>query len=203
VSQQINLYSPLFRKRKKLFTSRAMLQALVIVLMGLGAFYGYARYQVVALKEQVAESDRQLKAGLERVKAIPAAATPGDEKILDARIAELGAQLHANEQLISQVAASHAGANYVAPLRALARHRLEGVWLTAVTLTGESGELSLVGKALRAELVPRYIDRLAQDPALRGRRFSTLSVERDGAAKSSPDAEAIGFRLMASPEGGS
>lgn len=196
MSQQINLYSPLFRQRRKLFTAKAMLQAMVLVLAGVAAFYGYARLGMTALQRQAAEVDAQVKTGLQRVKALPAAATPAEDKMLDARIEELQTQLQARAQLTGQLGTRQPAGDYLAPLRSLARHRLEGVWLTAVNLAGDSGELSLVGRALRAELVPQYIDRLAQDPALRGRRFSTLAVERDAAKAGS-----VGFRLLASPEG--
>jgi hypothetical protein len=184
-----------------------MAQALALVLVCLAVFYSYARLQVTNLERQAAEFDRQVKAGLERLKSIAAPAAAGDEKTLDARIAELEGRLRANEQLMAQ-SAPQAAADYIAPLRALARHRLEGVWLTSISLAGESGELSLTGRALRAELIPKYIDRLGQDPAMRGRRFSTLAIERDAAppgasAKGAPAAaESVGFRLLASAEGG-
>ncbi len=85
MSQQINLYSPLFRKQKKLFTALAMVQALGIVVIALVALYGYARVQVTELAGQARDSDTQVQTGLERVKKIPAVA-PVDEKQLDARI---------------------------------------------------------------------------------------------------------------------
>ena len=70
-------------------------------------------------------------------------------------------------------------------------------------MAGESGDLSLVGKALRADLVPQYIDRLTKDPAMQGRQFSTLAIERQAPAKpvagseTSSASDAVVFRLMA------
>src|SRR4051812_33188494 len=57
MSQQINLYSPLFRKQKKLFTALAMVQALGIVVIALVGLYGYARVQVTELAGQARDSD--------------------------------------------------------------------------------------------------------------------------------------------------
>lgn len=205
MSQQINLYSPLFRKQKKLFTSSAMAQALGLMLIALALFYAYSRYQVLALERQASESQRQVQAGLERVKRIPAPAMATDAKLLEQRIAELEAQVQGNEQLLTQADPSHSPREYLAPLQALARNRVEGVWLTEISLAGASGELSLTGKAAQAELVSRYIERLARDPALRGRRFSTLALERDTtppAKGTAPAPGTFGFRLLASPEGG-
>jgi Tfp pilus assembly protein PilN len=201
VSQQINLYSPLFRKQKKLFTAGAMLQALAVVALALAGFYGYARLQVTALEKQAGEFEQRVKNGLEKVKALPAAGPkPGEEKALDTRIAELESQLKANEALIAQLApresARPGSSAHLEPLRALARRRLEGVWLTSISLEGDSGELSLAGRALDARLVPQYIERLAQDPAMQGRQFSTLTIERE--AQGAGGVESVGFKLLAS-----
>jgi len=207
MSQQINLYSPLFRKQKKLFTARAGTQALGVVLIALLALYGFARYQVTELARQAREFGAQVQAGLERIKKLPAAAVPADEKQLDARIAELEARVQSAEQLLGPTASLRGTQGYADALRALARQRLEGVWLMSITLTGDSGELSLVGKALRAELVPQYIDRLTKDPAMQGRQFATLAIEREAPSKppaggdAGPPGEPVVFRLMAAGPG--
>jgi hypothetical protein len=202
LSQQINLYSPLFRKQRKLFTARAMVHALALVLVAFMILYVYARFQVTTLARQARATDEQVRVGLERVKGMPGAPVALDDKQLDARIAELEARLQSTQQLLGQAGLSRPGTGYAEPLRALARLRVEGVWLTTVTLVGEPGELSLAGRALRAELVPRYIDRLTRDPALRGRRFATLAIERDAPAKaadgSAASPESVAFRLSSS-----
>jgi hypothetical protein len=199
VTRQVNLYSPLFRKQKKLFTSWAMVQALALVLVALMLSYTYARFQVTILSRQANEFDEQVRAGLERVKRIPGAPAAPDDKQLDARIAELEGRLQAAEQFLGQAGMARSSTGYAEPLRALARQRVEGVWLTSITLAGDAGELSLSGRALRAELVPQYIDRLTRDPAMRGRRFATLAIERDAASKAAGNApaapESVAFRL--------
>lgn len=204
MSQQINLYSPSFRKPKKLFTARTMVEALAVVLIALMTLYVYARFQVNVLAREASAFDERVRAGLERVKKIPGAPAAADDKQLDARIAELQTRLQATEQLLGQASMSRSTASYAEPLRALARQRVDGVWLTSITLAGDTGDLSLAGRALRAELVPRYIARLTGDPALRGRRFATLAIERDAPAKSEGAAQAtpesVAFRLSATAE---
>ncbi len=44
MSQQINLFNPLFLKRRKHFSAVTMAQALGVLIVGLAAFYGFARY---------------------------------------------------------------------------------------------------------------------------------------------------------------
>ena len=209
MSQQINLYAPSFRKPKKHFTARTMLEATVLVIVGLATLYVYARFQVNALAREARVFDERVRVGLERVKQLPGAPAAPDDKPLDARIAQLDSQLRSAEQLLGQPGMSRSDTSYAEPLKALARHRVEGVWLTSITLAGDGGELSLAGRALRAELVPQYIARLSNDPAMRGRRFATLAIERDAPAKkdgapkgevAAKAPESVAFRLSATPE---
>lgn len=196
MTQQINLYSSLFRKQNKLFTSRAMLQALVLILVALAVLYTYARFQVGVLARQANELDSQVRAGLERAEGIPGAAAGPDEKQLDARLVELESRLQAAEQFLGQAGARGSSSGYADPLRALARQRQDGVWLTSIILSGEGAELTLTGHALRPDLVPQYIEGLTKDPAMRGRRFATLAVERDDASKTGgSQVGSVTFRL--------
>jgi hypothetical protein len=207
MSQQINLFSPLFRKQKKLFTAVAMAQAVGLMIVALALVYGYARFQVGHLERQVAISDSQLKGALEKIKALPGVnAGAEEEKKLDVQIAELDARAAATEQLIAQSGDGGRARSYIEPLRALARQRLEGVWLTSISLAGDTGELSLSGRALQAALVPQYIEHLRRDEVMSGRRFSTLAIERRPPAKAGAAPaegqvggdDAVTFRLLAS-----
>ena len=45
--QQVNLYQPIFRKQKKVFSARALVQAVVLVAVALGGIFGYSRWQGV------------------------------------------------------------------------------------------------------------------------------------------------------------
>src|SRR5688572_20783366 len=45
MSQQINLYNPIFLKQKKHFSARTMLQALGLIALGVGALCGYAFFE--------------------------------------------------------------------------------------------------------------------------------------------------------------
>ena len=49
MSQQINLYNPLFLKQEKHFSARTMAQALGIIALALAALYGYAAAETMAV----------------------------------------------------------------------------------------------------------------------------------------------------------
>ena len=52
MSQQINLYNPVFLKRKKTFSAVTMLDALALLLVGVAAFYAYASTTTLHLDRQ-------------------------------------------------------------------------------------------------------------------------------------------------------
>jgi hypothetical protein len=63
-------------------------------------------------------------------------------------------------------------------MRAFARQSLDGVWLTGFEIDAGGRELALSGRALGAELVPRYLERLNHESLLQGRQFSSLKVDQ-------------------------
>ena len=42
MSQQINLFNPLFMRKEKYFSARTLLQSLGLIVLGLAALYAYA-----------------------------------------------------------------------------------------------------------------------------------------------------------------
>ncbi len=59
MSQQINLFNPIFMKQRKYFSLLTMLQALGMIIAGSLIFYGYAIYQVGQLKQQSEENTKR------------------------------------------------------------------------------------------------------------------------------------------------
>jgi hypothetical protein len=67
-------------------------------------------------------------------------------------------------------------------LRAFARVSMEGVWLTRIDAADGSGELSITGRASRAELVPLYLERLRSEAALSRHEFKRFELTRQAPA---------------------
>jgi hypothetical protein len=55
---------------------------------------------------------------------------------------------------------------------------MEGVWLTRIEFAEADGELSLAGRASRAELVPSYLERLRGERSLSALSFARMEVTR-------------------------
>jgi hypothetical protein len=198
VSQQVNLFSPVFLQRKKIFSFRTMIEALGLILLGSAGAYGYAWYETAALAYRV-------DAALERVeleqlrlarlgKEVP---TPERTRQLEQELAQAQARLQARRQLSDALRDGGAPARGPSEhMRAFARQAMGGVWLTGFTLAPGGSGLALRGRALSPELVPAYLARLRREPVLQGGQFAALelSVPAVPASQSPPYVE---FRLQA------
>ena len=185
MSQQINLYNPIFRKQKKVFSSATMLQAFALIVLVVAVFYFAVALQTPVLEIRSAETSRQLKAELERLKAYGAGDSPAERaKAIAERRKGLEAALSANNQALAAFESEGGRVEgYAEVLRALARVSVDGVWLTRINFARGKGDVSIVGRATRPELVPTYLERLRAEQALRVRDFSRLEVTRPAETK--------------------
>jgi len=181
MSQQINLYSPLFRKQKKIFSGVAMAQATALVVVGVLAFYAYVSLQTSLLEIRVVDSGQRVRAEIERLKVYSTTESPEVRaKALAEQKKKLEAALAERTRTVQALAESGLGRSdgYSASLRALARLSMQGVWLTRVQFAEKEGEVALVGLATHPELVAAYLERLRKEEALRGQAFSRLDIRR-------------------------
>lgn len=179
MSQQINLYNPILLQQKKIFSAATMAQSLAILLLGLLAFYGYARYQVAHLQTVSMQSEKRLESAQARVGRLTQQFNPRlKSAALESRIkqtqAELGTLAQAQQALQQSGLSESKG--FSPYFKALARQIVEGLWLTRFSVAGD--EMRISGRALKPELVPAYIRRLSTEPIMQGRRFSTLEMRQ-------------------------
>jgi hypothetical protein len=180
-----------------------MLQAFALIVLVVAVFYYAIAMQTSVLEIRAAESSRQLRGELERLKAYGAGESPAERaKILAERRRTLEAALTANTQALSAFDSEAGRAEgYAEVLRALARVSVDGVWLTRISFARGKGEVSIAGRATRPELVPAYLERLRAEQALRARDFSRLEVVRPAASKGegAPAPRAVEFVLSSAP----
>jgi len=210
MSQQINLYSPIFRKQQKIFSATTMLQGVLLIVVVVGVFCYTLSLQSSVLEIRATDSGQQLKGELERLKAYGVQESPADRaKALAERKKSLEAGLASQTQALKAFESGALGRTegYAQLLGALARVSVEGVWLTRIQFAESGGDLSLAGKANRAELVPVYLERLRSEEALRGLTFARLEVTRavatpaaPGARPASPGTPVVDFVLSAGEE---
>ena len=181
MSQQINLYSPLFCKQKKLLSAMVLVQATGLLVLAVAGFYFYLSAQTSRLEARVADSSRQLQNELEQLKVHGTQQSPDARvKLLAERRKKLEAEFSERTQALQAMDKGAAGRTegYSGLLRALARLSMDGIWLTRVRFSEERGEAFIAGRAARPELVPLYLQRLRTEERLQGQDFSSLEITR-------------------------
>jgi len=175
MSQQINLYNPLFLRKEKYFSSRTMLQSLGLIALGLLALYAYALVQTRDLERVAGEYSQQLGAQREQFVRLSG---QGSSKLLEAEVARLEAALAARRGMLDALQGGELGntngfSRYFA---AFGRRPMRGVWLTGFSV-GESGnELRIRGRVLYPDLVPAYLKALNNEDVMRGRQVVELKL---------------------------
>jgi hypothetical protein len=179
MSQQINLFNPLFMRKEKYFSTRTMLQSLGLIALGLIAIYAYALWQSSDLKRLAADYSRQLTAQRNQFLALTG---QGRSKLLEAEVARLEADVNARRGVLNLVQGGALGntdgfSRYFA---AFARHPMRGVWLTGFSIGDDGNVLSIRGRVLHPDLVPAYLKALNEEDVMRGRLVTELRlVARD------------------------
>ena len=202
MTQQINLFNPIFRKQRIALTlSRVVLFAVVATAAMLGVWY--YQFQVVnGLKAELDAAQNLLTAQRAYVDKVGkgVAATAGKPSPLDLEIARLEWELQERQEQIAAIESGITGGaqGFSDYLRAFSRQSLNGLWLTGLDISA-GGDITIRGRALNPGLVPDYIQRLTREQVLQGRHFATLELrqppaERPGSVdKAKPDEPAARF----------
>lgn len=178
--QQVNLYQPIFRKQRIVFSAQTMLFAGLGFLLLLVGYAWLIDWRVTSLESEL---DRQQQAEQRAVSQITriqeTLPSPEPSPELVARVEELEERRDRLEQttVLLRTRVPDQRPRLRPRLEALARQHPEGLWLTGVELGAEGDSLRLQGRALSARLVPTYLERLSGEPVLEGLSFRQVQVQ--------------------------
>jgi len=180
MSQNINLFTPAFRKQRRLLTLATVAQCVGLTLVALFGYYAYLQQQVGGLSTELSSAEpvlRSQRSFMEKLK--DKAAAPKPDAKLEVEIARLEAELKLARDSMAALTGGAFGnqQGFAEYLRAFSRQSVYGLWLTGFTIAG-SGELEIRGRALSPDLVPSYIQRLNREEVLAGRSFARLEMSR-------------------------
>lgn len=177
MSQQLNLFNPIFLRQKKYFSAATMLQCLGIVVLALIVMYGFQRWQLAGLEQQLIEAKAQHQAVQQQLSQMSATKrTPSTA--LEDEVTRLEARAKAQEALLYRLESGELGntEGFSRYFTALARQTVHGVWLTGFRATGSEGPQIIKGRMLQPELLPAYLRVLNKEDALRGHGFADLQL---------------------------
>ena len=181
MKQQINLYQPVFRKQKKVFSAIAMLQVSLIALSFFILTAGYSFLQLHRLQAQEVAATQNLDKIKDSIATIQARGK--DEttaKLLGQEISRITSEIE-QKQHISELLKQGAFTNtegFTRHFEAIARQHVDGTWLTDIKIANGGSMLQLDGIAFSAELVPVYLEKLLQEKVFTGTAFNVVGLER-------------------------
>ena len=204
MSQQINLYQPIFRKEEKKFSTVAMLQSIGLVTIGVVALYAFTWWQNEALKSELKRVEQNhVMASKRLADANQKFGLGKGPSELDKEITSLETEIVAKQQiqeiLKRGVFSNTTGfSDYFA---SFARQRIPGVWLTGFDITGAAEQMILAGRTTNPELVPRYMQKLSVEKNLSGIEFRTFQMNRPNPDPKNPESLFVEFqaRTMVNP----
>lgn len=179
--QQINLYTPIFSQEPRLFSAKAIGAALGIMMLGLLAITGVSWWRVATLDRALRALEVQAGARDKLIAETERVVNGGESPATtEARLKSLALELERHQQALKYLRGGAAGSHtgFAARMAALARQQLDGLWLRGATFSSDSGQFQISGSALRPELVPIYLARLAGEEALAGTTLDSFEIRQ-------------------------
>lgn len=198
MSQQINLFNPLFEPQKKVLSASMMALSLLVLAGGIAGLAAYGRMQTAGLRAQAEAGAARLAQKEARLASVNAEFAPRQKsKELDGEIAEAQAQLVALRNISHVIERGELGdtAGYAGYFKALARQGVTGLWLTGVSVSGGGRDIGIRGRTTDPATVPGYLARLTREPLMQGKSFASLSISQPapaGTARTASEAGADG-----------
>jgi hypothetical protein len=193
VKQRIELYQDRFRAGRRLLPARQIVWTGALCALLLGLIFGWEQVSAAgearalnALREEAAHAAQRIVQLAETHP--PARADRALQEEVDRRNSEREVRSELLRLLSSQSLGNTQG--FSPYLTALARRRVDGVWLSEIRLAEGGRELRLAGAALEPELVPRLLQYLRDEAPFAGTTFRRMRVER-----APDDAGYVEFRL--------
>ncbi len=180
--QQINLYQPVFRRERKVFSAVAMLEVLAVIVVALLGVYAWQSVATHALQRQLnVYQQRQAVAQKHLSKLLLKLSSRKVSPILTAAISRAKRELEGRRTVLRVLSSQSHGnmQGFAAVLNALSHSVHAGIWLTRVNLSDGGTQLVLAGRITQGEKLPQYLNQLRHQSVVSGYRFTKLKIVRD------------------------
>lgn len=180
VYQQINLYQPIFRRQRQIFSALTMAQAAGVFVTALVTIYAYGLWQVRGLEAEALQLEGREKAYSAQLARLDPSSSVERRREVERELERLNATLIEQQKLIDVLKEQPLGSTegFSSYLTALAQQHERGLWLNEIRINGASNAIELLGHSISAELVPSYLLKLGEEDALAGQRFDDFEIER-------------------------
>lgn len=212
MSQQINLFNPLFLQKKRIFPAAAMAAGLGVLAVGLLGLGVAAKVRTATLRAEADHGAAQLEQAQKRLATVNAEFAPREkDENVTAQLDQAQAELLALKEVSNTVKGGELGnvQGYAEYFRALARQSEDGLWLTGVSIANAGLEIGVRGRAMDPAMVPGFLGRLRNERVMQGKPVGNLQigeapalkVVKDGKEASAP-APYVEFNLQSAAPAG-
>lgn len=177
--QQVNLYTDAFKPPKvKLPLEQIIVFPIVVLLILVAVSFGLTSY----LTTQKQTLTNLQKKNVEMSERLASLNTKAEKLRQDDGLIASNKRLQkvflARKNMVSTLdrAVVKEAAGFSPALVALARQKEQGLWLTSIQFGGHHREMVLQGMTAKAELVPKYLQKLRQEPSFLGKNFSLFEL---------------------------
>jgi hypothetical protein len=157
-----------------------MLAACAAIFVTMGLVYAFASLKVAGIDKELRIVGQQDVVALRRLEQLqPVMQSVSGQQSWSQRLEDATRILEEKQLVLSLVEGSALGSTdgYSRHLRSLARQDTENVWLTRIVLSATGDRNQLQGKALRAEYVAAYLQRLTGELPFSKQRFHQFRIE--------------------------
>ncbi len=179
--QQVNLYQDELKTKTLRYSSKLLLQISIVFILTFSFITGFSYYQLQQHEMTLAEYQLKQKTALSELQKLQQElALRKKDMNLARRLTERTAEL-ANKQKVLNILSRDEFGNtkgFIEHVSGLARQRIEGLWLTKIRIANGGTDVALHGITLKAELVPKYLQRLSSEKVFAGTEFESLSMVR-------------------------
>lgn len=199
MNQNINLYQPMFRRERKLFSAHTMAIGIAILVAGLFLIQLSSQLGYNRLENRLTELQQEEQRALQRLESmqeeLPSpTASPALQRRVERTEQERDLRRRALEVLdTGAVGRTDGFSEYLA---GIARQRIDPVWLNRIHLSEGGRHIHFQGRTLDADRVPGWVRRLAEEAAFEGVSFRHMRIEQDPEAA---EQGALAFRLSTRP----
>lgn len=204
--QRINLYQPEFHPRRDWLGLTGVTTLAVVFILALVVITWLMQRRLTQMEEEVNHLTRQEEAVMLRLSDLTGR-RPAQAAFEAEALAQEGTRAFLD--LLEETRQAH-GVGFSAALAGMGEARVEGVWLTRISLERGGAALTLEGRTRSAERLPEYVRALLSHPALQGRALDGVRVQESPAGEerafhlysTGKAAEQDGEASMETPTGG-
>lgn len=181
MNQNINLFQPIFRRQQKVFSADTMVVMMAVLIAGLVLITLFGHWRQAALEQQVSELQSQEEQALARLTSLEETLPPRRESpALQRAVAEAEREVELKQRALEVLDQGMLGqqTGFSTHLLALARQRVEPVWLTGIHIRQGGAQLDLHGRTQQASQVPVYLQQLSDEPVFAGTDFRRMRIQR-------------------------